>query len=398
MTSVGVLTSLLRTPGWAWWTAASFAARLPVTMVLIALVLAGEAATGSLATGAALAGTATAANGLTAPLRGRRLDRRELRAGLQRATLTGATAATALAIATAAQASAPVLFVLAAAFGVSLAGVNGGFRTLLSAVVPAAQLPRALTVEAVFVEVAFVTGPAAAGVLALALEPSVVLALMAASAATSAVLLTRVPTLPPPASRPPLAAWRTPGTWPMFVIASTLGLAIGALEGALPARLDELARDPELAGPLLALLAGGSAVGGLIAARRHDLAATPGPTAALLLAGLAVPLLAAGTTTSLPALGALLVLAGAPIAPLNALGSILLQRRVPEGRRSEGFAVYLAGALLGVGAGQLVAGAALPVTGAAPLIVVSGAVPLVAAAVVAAVSRSASASPDVPAR
>jgi len=387
MTTTGVLTSLLHTPGWPWWTAASFAARLPVTMILLALVLAGEAATGSLATGAALAGTATAANGLAAPWRGRRLDRGELRAGLQRATLTGAAAITALAAATALQVPTPVLFVLAAALGASLAGVNGGFRTLLSAVVPGEQLPRALTVEAVFVEVAFVTGPALAGVLALVLDPSAVLVVMAASAAASAALLTRVPRLQPPETRPGQAAWRTPGTWPVISIAASLGIALGVLEGALPARLAEVARDPELAGPLLALLAGGSAVGGLIAMRRRDLAATPGPTAALLLAVLAVPLLASGATESLLVLGALLALAGAPIAPLNALGSILLQRRVPAGRRSEGFALYLAATLLGVGAGQLLAGAALPVAGAAPLLTAAGVVPLAAAAAVAEVTR-----------
>src|SRR5215469_3633125 len=69
---------------WQRWTLSSFLARLPISMSLLGLVLAGQAATGSLATGARLAGFTTLCAGLFGPLRGRLLDRGELRAALQR--------------------------------------------------------------------------------------------------------------------------------------------------------------------------------------------------------------------------------------------------------------------------------------------------------------------------
>jgi hypothetical protein len=79
---IGGLRALAAQPLWRRWTLASFLARLPTTMTLIALLLAGQQATGSLAAGAQLAGVATAVTGLSATWRGRRLDRVGLRAGL----------------------------------------------------------------------------------------------------------------------------------------------------------------------------------------------------------------------------------------------------------------------------------------------------------------------------
>ena len=382
MTTTGVLTALARTPGWPRWTAASFFARWPVTMTLVALVLAGEVAAGSLAVGAQLAGVATAANGLAAPWRGRRLDRGELNAGLRRATASGAVAFAALAVAVGVAAPLPVLFVLAAATGVALAGVNGGFRSLLQAVVPGAQLPRALTVEAVFVEVAFVTGPALAGLLAWVVNPTLVLVIMAVSAATSSMLLARLPRLEPPDTRPAAAAWQTPNTWPVFTIAAGLGIAVGAYEAALPERLVHLGTDPEHAGTLLAALAVGSALGGVVAARRDDVAARPRALAFVLLAGLGLPLTASAAVGSPLPLAAVLLIAGAPIAPLNALGAILLQRRVPAGRRSEGFAVYVAAVILGAGSGQLLTGMTLEAVGPTTVMFGAGSVPVLLAGAV----------------
>ena len=50
---------LLSQRTWQRWTLSSFLARLPITMALFGLVLAGHAETGSLATGARLAGVTT---------------------------------------------------------------------------------------------------------------------------------------------------------------------------------------------------------------------------------------------------------------------------------------------------------------------------------------------------
>src|SRR5580693_7807878 len=55
---------------WQRWTLSSFLARLPISMCLFGLVLAGQAATGSLATGAKLAGFTTFCAGVISPERG----------------------------------------------------------------------------------------------------------------------------------------------------------------------------------------------------------------------------------------------------------------------------------------------------------------------------------------
>lgn len=114
-----------------------------------------------------------------------------------------------------------------------------------------------------------------------------------------------------------------------------------------------------------------------------------------MLVGLGTSLVVSAPLPSPVALGAVLVVAGLPLAPLNALGTIVLQRRVPDGRRSEGFALYLAGILLGTGVGQLLAGALLGVAGAAALLALAGALPLACAAGVIAVRP---ASPPPPRR
>ena len=53
------LGGLLSERTWQRWTLSSFLARLPITMALLGLVLAGHAETGSLAAGARLAGVTT---------------------------------------------------------------------------------------------------------------------------------------------------------------------------------------------------------------------------------------------------------------------------------------------------------------------------------------------------
>src|SRR5215831_16318203 len=73
------IAGLVSQRAWQRWTLSSFLARLPISMSLLGLVLAGQAATGSLATGARLAGFTTLCAGLIGPLRGRLLDRREMR-------------------------------------------------------------------------------------------------------------------------------------------------------------------------------------------------------------------------------------------------------------------------------------------------------------------------------
>lgn len=368
---------------WMRWTLASFLARMPITMTLIALVLAGEKATGSLAIGAQLAGVATVVSGLSAPLRGRQLDARELRRGLQVACLAGGLVLLGQAAAVAASAPVAVLFVLAAVQGVALSAVSGGYRALLPAVVPRADLARANAVEAVFIEVAFVAGPALAGMLALALGPVGALVAMAVSAFFSAVVAAGLPTLHPPEERAGARPWRVPGVLPVYGVAFSLGITVGLFESALPARAAELGYAAASAGPLLALLAAGSGIGGLVATMRDDGARRERLQAVVLLAGFGLLLVGPAATGSVVLLAVALLLAGVPIAPLNALGAMLLHETVPPGRQAEGFAAYVASIMLGVGAGQILTGFLLGPLGAQGVLYACVGIPVLIATVVA---------------
>jgi MFS family permease len=379
------LSTLVRQPLWRRWVLASLLGRLPMTMTLLALVLVGKEVSGSIAVGAQLAGVATVTAGLAAPLRGRQLDRGGLRPGLQRAAV--ATGVVLLAEAAAVVLGAPtaVLYVLAGVQGIALAALSGGFRALLVPVVPAEDLPRANTLEAVLIEVAFVAGPSLAGVLALLVGPVGVLLSMAAAAFGSALLTAGLPEVEPSVHGVAAAPWRSRGALPVYLLALAMGATLGLLESAVPARAEALSLSAASAGPLLALVAGGSAVGGLFAAVRRDHRRHQVRVAVALLAALAVLQLAVAAAGSVVALAVLLFALGAPIAPLNALGALRLQDSVPPTRLGEGFAMYTAMILVGAGIGQSITGQALDAVGAQALLAGAAAVPALAAVTIAAV-------------
>lgn len=374
------LSALLRQPLWRRWTIASLLGRLPMTMTLLALILVGEHASGSLAVGAQLAGVATATAGLAAPWRGRQLDASGLRDGLRRAAFTTAFVLVAMAAAVHATLPLPLLYLLAAVLGASFSAMSGGFRALLVPVVSAEDLPRANTLEAVFIEVAFVAGPSLAGVLALVVGPIGVLLVMALAAVASGMITGGLPHMTAhvgPTAEPP---WRSRGVGSIYVLALLIGACLGLLESALPPRAAELGLAAASAGPLLALTAAGSGVGGLFAATRHDQRRHQVRLALVLLVALGVMLIGLAWTDAVVPLSIMLFLVGAPIAPLNALAALRLQDRIAPSRLGEGFAVFTAAIMLGAGIGQSITGQLLDVVGAQALLVGAAVAPLLAAA------------------
>lgn len=379
------LRRLLAQPMFRRWAVTNLFARLPLTMNLLALVLVGEQVTGSLATGATLAGISTFASGAAAKWRGQRLDAVELRGGLRADLLASSAAAGLLVVAAVAGAPVWLLGVLAGVQGVAFAAVLGGFRALLVPSVPPADLEAANALDAVFVEVAFVAGPSLAGILALVIPPAGVLALMAVAFAVAAAMLSWLPTRPPMADDPSTAGpppLRTRGASPVYLLAIGMGLTLGAWEASMPARLQELGLAPASAGPMLALTAAGSGVAGLFAATLRDPLRHGRIAAGCLLVAFAIALVPTGFAPSLLLMGVALFVVGMPIAPLNALGSLALQRSVAAPRQAEGFALFPAMILIGAGTGQLLTGSLLDRMAVADLVLLLAAIPLVTAVVV----------------
>lgn len=360
--STSGLRSLTQNRAFRRWVVANLFARLPLTMNLLALILVGEAVAGSLGVGAQLAGVATFTSGALAQWRGRMLDRVELRDGLRRDLLLTAVVLAVMAGASVVEAPIAVFYVLAALEGLAFAAVLGGFRALLVPVIldhggTQEELESANALDAVFVEVAFVAGPAVAGALALAVGALGVVALMAASFLVGAALMGGLPPRPPSAhatvGRSP---WRVPGAGSVYALALGCGLALGAFEATIPVRLEVLGFSPEAAGPFLAFTALGSGIAGLIASAQVDALRNVRWKAGILLACFGALFLPVGYAGGAVALAIALFAVGLPIAPLNALGSLVLQRTIPVARQAEGFSLYTAMILVGAGLGQTLAG------------------------------------------
>ena len=168
----------------------------------------------------------------------------------------------------------------------------------------------------------------------------------------------------------------------VYLLAFGPGLALGGWEASVPARLESFGWEPATAGPLLALAALGSGLAGLVAANLRDPLRYGRAMAAGLLLMFALSFVPTAVAGSVLVLAAGLFVVGVPIAPLNALASLSLQRIVAEPRQAEGFALYPAMILIGAGTGQAIAGIALRVLSPAAFMLLLAAVPAALGAVV----------------
>lgn len=352
------LRRLFAQPVFRRWAIANLMARLPLTMNLLVLVLAGEEVTGSVSTGALLAGAATFSAGAFARWRGRRLDRVELNRGMRSGIGLAAVLVALLGVAVLLEAPVWLLLALSVTMGWSYAAVLGGFRALLVEAVTEEDLEAANALDSVFVEVAFVTGPALAALLSMVLSPGLILLLMGATFLAAIALTATLPTRLPRPGRDPAgpAPFLTRGATPIYLIAVVIGVTVGSLEALTPAKTERLGLDANDAGQFLALLAAGSAIAGVVAASHSNQLRRGRVYGAVLLAVLAIMLVPASATDSVVWFAVLWFIAGFPLAPLSALGSYSLHRIIAAERRAEGFSTLSAMILAGAGSGQLLVG------------------------------------------
>ena len=180
---------------------------------------------------------------------------------------------------------------------------------------------------------------------------------MAVALVTAAVLVAGLPQRHADyAARLGSAPLRQRGAIRVYGLTVGVGLVIGMLEAGVPLQLEGAGMDPAAAGPFLAATALGSGIAGLIASAQIDGLAGVRWKAAALLGLLALVLVGVGRLQPGPAYVGALIALGLPLAPLNAMGSLVLQRVVPRARQAEGFAVYVAALLAGAGSGQLLVG------------------------------------------
>ncbi|WP_416962247.1 MFS transporter, partial [Streptomyces sp. Agncl-13] len=136
------------------------------------------------------------------------------------------------------------------------------------------------------------------------------------------------------------------------------GAVFGAMEVATLAYADVIGHHTA-GGAVLALQAAGSCAAGLLYGKRKPTAPPEHRLRWCLLAMTALmtlPLLAARTFDSLPALAVALLVAGMATAPTMVTAMTLLQHRTPEGRLNEGMSLAVTGLLIGIACGSATGG------------------------------------------
>jgi MFS family permease len=350
---------VLKAPGALGLFLASCVARLPIGAFGLLLVLQTEELTGSYANAGLAAGAYAAGIAGSNPLLARLIDRRGQTLVLSAGCVVAAAAMTTLALL---PSSAPLAVVVAFASlaGASQPPVGACMRALWPVLVDGAERrKRAYALESVALEVVYICGPVVivAGIGALSLRAAL-LACAVFVLAGDLLFSTRATSRawqPSSERRPGFAgALRAPAVRVIVVVFILAGLAIGAVEVAVPAALEE-GGDKGAVGLVLAAWGIGSMLGGVVASR---LPASEDPArrlAWLLLAWGSTHALA-GVARSPLAFVALLLLAGATIAPTFVCVNGMLDRLVVPGTLTEAFTWTSTGMTIGLAVGSTLAG------------------------------------------
>ena len=347
---------LLTSRAWQRWTLSSFLARLPISMALLGLVLAGQAETGSLATGAKLAGVTTFCAGLAGPMRGRLLDKRELRGGLQRNSFLTCGLFAAFALCVSLRVPIVILYALCVGLGYSFSGIQGGFRALLVVAVPSDDLRRGHFVESFMVEASWGVGPLLATILAaLGGAVAVLIAIAAVAFLAGISLIGVVQSRPRPRARTHLLRHRK-DVRVLVGLAFCIGLGFGTFESNVPQRMPQYGLPAALGGLFLLLLATGSMAGGTYVSLRPIRRRRTAGKASILFAVFALLMLPSILAPSALVYGACLLFASLMLVPINGLGTSELEARIGEKQRAEAFSCYQAATMIGGGLGSVING------------------------------------------
>lgn len=376
--------------------AISLIARLPVAMLSIGLLVHTEHATGAYAAAGLVAGVFALAQGVGGPLLGRLVDRRGQTAILASCALVSGVALGATAALTT-DAPLGARIALAIAAGATLPPVGACVRALLPTVVEdRGTLHRAYAMDAAAVELTWVVGPPVVLAVGVAVSTGAALALTGALLAVSTLVFAAAPASRrwrPEHVERRAGAMRAPGMRTLAAVLLAVGLVFGAVEVAVTASAEAFGATGS-AGPLLGVWGAGSLIGGLVAAKLGGGART-GAGLIALLAALGVTHGALAFATGPVLLGALVLIAGATIAPTFATVYGMVDAVAPSGSATEAFAWLATTTAVGASGGAALAGALTDAAGAPTAFVVAGLA--AAVATVTAVARTRTLPGGVPA-
>jgi MFS family permease len=369
----------------------SIVARLPLTMLSIGLLVHARHLTGSFAAAGIVTGAYAVSLGVGGPLLGKLVDRRGQTLVLVASAGVAAPLLVAVAIVPVGTPAA-VLIALACAIGLASPPIGACVRTLFPALLgDAAAVRSAYAADASASELTWIAGPPLALGLGAAWSTGAALAaaglILVAGTVAFAVQPASRAWRPAPAAgpRPRGGSLQTPAMRTLVVVLVAVGVLFGAVEVAVTAATDALG-STAAAGPLLGVWGAGSLIGGVLASRLGGgLHGATGLT--LVLVALTVGHLAlTAAAGSVLALAAVLLVAGAAIAPTYATVYAMVDHAAPAGTVTEAFAWLGTAIAIGASAGAASAGALADHAGPVAAFALAGAAGC--AAVVIAMLRS----------
>lgn len=334
--------------------------RLPIASMSLATILLVRAETGSFVTAGIVEAAFGIATAVSLPIQGRLVDRLGQTGVLSVALLLNPLALIALVVAAGAGAGVLPLAAIGAASGATQPATGSCMRALWSTLVPDDSLRQsAFALEAVSIEVAFITGPLLVAALVAAASPTVAVLANAglATAGTLIFVLSRASRSWRGSSGPAGLAGplRSRGILALLIVEVAFGVALGTMEIAITAfAVGE--GSGSLAGVLIAVQAAASMVAGLWYGSRHH--ETPAgrrlPMICLLMLFGFVPLL---FTTSIVEALPLMLISGFAFAPSGAVLYTLVDELAPPGTATEAFTWTITSVVVGVAAGSALGGA-----------------------------------------
>jgi MFS family permease len=360
-------------------------ARMPIGMGAVALILFVHGQTDSFAAAGLVAGAYTIGLGITGPSVARLIDRRGSRLIIVPGALIVMAAMVAVVLLGEAGAGTAPLVVAGFLAGAGSTPIGGITRQRWPDLVAAPELPTAYALDAVMMEVVFISGPLLAGVLTATVGAAEGLIVAGVLGIVGSVGFARLSTVKPGgdpgAERHWLGALRSPSL--RLLVFSDLPLAgtFGALDVTLPA-FGAHHGAAALGGPFAAALALGSGIGGIAYGARPGIFGPPRRSLVLLGAFMVLTCLPLLVATEIPEMFVFAAIAGITLAPQITVRNQVVQNTLVQGTATEAFTWLALATTVGASIGSAVVGPLVEAAGWRAGAVVAVVLPAVATLVV----------------
>ncbi|HLI43963.1 MAG TPA: MFS transporter, partial [Acidimicrobiales bacterium] len=252
--------------------------------------------------------------------------------------------------------------------GVCLGGSWAGFRSLMIGVVSEGKRTQAHYIESLMVEIGYAVGPLAVTAVAFLWNADAAVWAMAASELAGILALRGLTLAPSTAQHPPRhkpeVEKRGSGlprkVYLMSAMACASSFGFALVESNVPARMAQFRLPASSAGLFMALLAGGSCLGGVAVSMRPARQMSVLVRAVLLFGAFAILTLPSALATSPWLFALVLPINSLPLVPLNGLNASEIDHAVGSTSRGRAFGVMNAATRLGGGSGAMLNGLLLP--------------------------------------